>query len=65
MTTRLKITLVKSVIGGMHDQRATVRSLGLHKIGQSVERPDTPVVRGMIHRVQHLVLVEAATETAA
>jgi large subunit ribosomal protein L30 len=49
---------VKSVIGTPQDQRATVRSLGLRKIHQHVELPDTPVVRGMILKVRHLVRVD-------
>lgn len=57
----LKITLVRSVIGTNQRQRDTVRSLGLRKIRQSVERPDTPDVRGMIKRVQHLIAVEEVT----
>jgi large subunit ribosomal protein L30 len=58
MATKLRVTLVKSVIGSKQDQRATVRSLGLHRMHQRVELPDTPSVRGMIHKVQHLVKVD-------
>lgn len=54
----LKITLVRSVIGRPSDQEATVRSLGLRRLHQTVEKPDTPDVRGMITKVQHLVTVE-------
>ncbi|MDR2379162.1 MAG: 50S ribosomal protein L30 [Bifidobacteriaceae bacterium] len=54
----LKITQIKSGIGGRRNQRETLRSLGLRKIGQSVERPDGPVVRGMVRTVAHLVKVE-------
>lgn len=54
----LKVTQVKSVIGGKADQRATLRTLGLRRIGDSVTRPDTPAVRGMINTVSHLVRVE-------
>ncbi len=54
----LRIKLVRSVIGNRDDQRATVRSLGLSRMQQIVERPDTPVVRGMLHKVAHLVSVE-------
>ncbi|MFQ5947344.1 MAG: 50S ribosomal protein L30 [Acidimicrobiia bacterium] len=54
----LRITLVRSTIGQKPTARATVRSLGLRKIRQSTERPDTPDVRGMIDRVRHLVEVE-------
>ena len=45
-------------IGCKQNQRATLRSLGLRKIRQSVDRADTPQVRGMIHTVRHLVTVE-------
>jgi large subunit ribosomal protein L30 len=54
----LKVTQVKSKIGSKENQRATLLSLGLRKIRQSVVREDTPVVRGMIHTVRHLVVVE-------
>ncbi|MCH7845397.1 MAG: 50S ribosomal protein L30 [Acidobacteria bacterium] len=57
-TKNLKITLVKSTIGEKPKVRATVESLGLRKIRQSVERPDTPDVRGMVFRAQHLLDVE-------
>ncbi|WP_028929182.1 50S ribosomal protein L30 [Pseudonocardia asaccharolytica] len=55
---RLKITQVRSVIGSKQNQRATLQSLGLRKIRQSVEREDTPQIRGMINTVRHLVTVE-------
>ncbi|HZL81659.1 MAG TPA: 50S ribosomal protein L30, partial [Demequina sp.] len=48
----------KSAIGGKQNQRETLRSLGLRKIGQTVERPDDGVTRGMIRAVAHLVTVE-------
>ena len=54
----LKITLVKSTIGEKPKTKATVETLGLRKIRQSVERPDTPDVRGLIHRARHLLNVE-------
>ncbi len=57
-TKTLKITLVKSTIGEKPKVRATVESLGLRKIRQSVERPDTPDVRGMVFRAKHLLDVE-------
>jgi large subunit ribosomal protein L30 len=52
------VTQVKSKIGGNSTQRGTLRSLGLRKIGQSTVRPDTPVFRGMIQTVRHLIRVE-------
>ena len=54
----LRITLVRSTIGQKPKTRACVETLGLRKIRQSVERPDTPDVRGLLARVQHLVEVE-------
>ena len=54
----LKITLVKSTNSVRENQRATVKALGLKKIGNSVEKTDTPQIRGMINVVSHLVVVE-------
>jgi large subunit ribosomal protein L30 len=56
--TLLRVTQIRSDIGCQRNQRATLRSLGLRKIRQTVDRPDTPQVRGMIHTVRHLVTVE-------
>lgn len=55
---RLRITYVKSAIGYREEQRQTLRSLGLRRLRQVVEHPDTPTIRGMIAKVQHLVRVE-------
>ncbi|RBP44897.1 50S ribosomal protein L30 [Garciella nitratireducens] len=55
---KLSITLVRSKIGKKKDQIATVEALGLKKIGQTVVKEDTPQIRGMIHKVQHMVNVE-------
>ncbi|MFC5380074.1 50S ribosomal protein L30 [Aquipuribacter nitratireducens] len=55
---RLKVTQVKSVIGGTHGQRNTVRSLGLKRIGDVVVKEDRPEIRGMVATVAHLVAVE-------
>ncbi len=54
----LSITQVKSANGSNGRQRDTLRSLGLRRIGHSVERPDSPQLRGMVHAVRHLVVVE-------
>jgi large subunit ribosomal protein L30 len=54
----LLITQVKSANGTNGKQRDTLRSLGLRGIGKSVERDDSPQLRGMVHAVRHLVLVE-------
>ena len=58
MAEKLKVTLVKSPIGAIPKQRATVEALGLHKVYKSVELPDNDAVRGMIWHVQHMVKVE-------
>lgn len=55
---RLSVTLVKSAIGQKPKNRATLRSLGLRRMHQTVQHDDTPDVRGMLHRVRHLVEVE-------
>jgi large subunit ribosomal protein L30 len=54
----LKVTQIKSTIGTKQNQRASLRTLGLRKIRQSVVREDSPQVRGLIHTVRHLVAVE-------
>ena len=54
----LVITQVKSANGTNSRQRDTLRSIGLRGIGKSVERPDSPQLRGMVHAVRHLVTVE-------
>jgi large subunit ribosomal protein L30 len=53
----LEITQVKSSNGSSKKQLDTLRTLGLGRIGRKVERPDDPVVRGLVHSVQHLVEV--------
>ncbi|MGH3466415.1 MAG: 50S ribosomal protein L30 [Thermocrispum sp.] len=55
---QLKITQVKSKIGTKQNHRDSLRTLGLRKIRQSVVRDDSPEVRGLVHTVRHLVLVE-------
>jgi large subunit ribosomal protein L30 len=54
----LRITLTKSPIGYSFRQKRTVQALGLRRMHQTVEQEDTPVIRGMIAKVQHLVTVE-------
>ena len=54
----LRITLIKSSIGYSERHKRTVKALGLHRIRQMVEQPDTAAVRGMIAKVAHLVKVE-------
>ncbi len=58
MANTIRITLTKSPIGYEKSQRATVNALGLRKMHQTVEQEDTPVIRGMVNKVSHLVTVE-------
>ena len=58
MAEKLKITLVKSPIGAIPKQKATVEALGLKEVNKTVEMPDNDAVRGMIWHVRHLVKVE-------
>ncbi len=57
---KLKVTLVKSLIGRPETQRVTVKGLGLKKVNSSVIQEDTPQIRGMINKVSHLIKVEEA-----
>jgi len=56
-TGTIKVKQIGSVIGCTDGQRATVRGLGLRRIHQVVERPDTPAIRGMVNKVPHLVTI--------
>jgi large subunit ribosomal protein L30 len=58
MATQLKVTQIKSVISEKQNQRDTLRSLGLKRIGHTVIREDSPVNRGYVRTVAHLVTVE-------
>jgi large subunit ribosomal protein L30 len=58
MAKTVKITLVKSPIGYSKRHKNTVRALGLRKVNQTVEQEDSPVLRGMLSLVNHLVLIE-------
>jgi large subunit ribosomal protein L30 len=55
---RLRITLTKSPIGALPKHRKTIRSLGLRKMQQSVEKEDNPAIRGMVRTVEHMVRLE-------
>ncbi len=55
---KIKVTLVKSVIGTKESHRATVRGLGLRRLNHTVELQDSPEVRGMINKVSYLVKAE-------
>ena len=58
MANKLRITLVRSTIGCLKDQQATVKALGLKKTNSTVEQPDNACIRGMLFKVRHLVKVE-------
>lgn len=55
---KVKVRLVKSIIGRKQDQVATVKALGLKKVNSEVEHEDTPQIRGMIQKVIHLIEVK-------
>ncbi len=59
----LQVTWRKSAIGYNHDQKETIRKLGLRRLNQTVEHPDTPTVRGMVAKVRHLVEVSEGERT--
>lgn len=54
----IRISLIRSPIGNTERHKATLRALGLHKVGQTVEKEDTLAIRGMIAKVNHLLQVE-------
>ncbi|CAA9300166.1 MAG: LSU ribosomal protein L30p (L7e) [uncultured Friedmanniella sp.] len=56
--TRIKVSQVKSGIGGKQNQRDTLRTLGLKRIGDVAVKEDRPEIRGMLNTVSHLVTVE-------
>lgn len=58
MANKIKVTLVRSPIGYHQSQKDTVRALGLRKMNHTVEKEDSPVIRGMINKVRHLVVVD-------
>ena len=62
MSKTITITWIKSAIGYSQRQKDTIRSLGLRRLHQSVEKEDTPEIRGMVEKVKHLVSVEEEVE---
>ena len=62
---KIKIRWVRSLIGYGQDQRRTVRALGLRRLHQEVEHEDTPTIRGMVHKVRHMVQVESVEAEVA
>ena len=65
MSSILRVTLKKGMVGRPEDQRGTVRALGLKRIGHTVDKEDRPEIRGMIFKVKHLVEVEEVAKGAA
>lgn len=57
----LRITLIKSPIGYSKKHKDTIRTLGLHRMHQTVEHADTPALRGMLLKVNHLVMIEESS----
>lgn len=55
---KIRIKWIKSGIGYSRDQKRTVKALGFHKLNDVVEKEDTPAVRGMINKINHLLIVE-------
>jgi large subunit ribosomal protein L30 len=58
MAEKLKVTLVKSMIGRPEKHRRVLRGIGLTKLNRTVELEDTPCVRGMVNKVSHLLRIE-------
>ncbi|MGD9201888.1 MAG: 50S ribosomal protein L30 [Chitinispirillia bacterium] len=58
MARKIRIKQVKSAIGRLENQKRTLKALGIRRMGHTVEHNDTPVIRGMINRVEHLVCIE-------
>jgi large subunit ribosomal protein L30 len=54
---KLRITYSTSAITMMKDQKDTIRRLGFSRLGQTIEQPDVPTIRGMVHKVRHLLTV--------
>lgn len=63
VANKLKVTLVRSPIGHPADQKAAARSLGLHRLHQSVIVDDTPSIRGVIRKIEHLLQVQSVDES--
>jgi len=61
--SKLRITWEKSDIGYLRKQRCTLRALGFHRLNQTVDHDDTPAIRGMIAKINHLVRTEVIDES--
>ncbi len=64
MSSKIKVTLVKSMIGKPEKHRKILRGLGLRKMNRSISLEDTPTNRGMVNKVSHLVKLEESTDEA-
>ncbi|MEE8443048.1 MAG: 50S ribosomal protein L30 [Dehalococcoidia bacterium] len=62
---KIRITWTRSTIGQPYSQRKVIQALGLHRLHHTVERVDVPSIRGMVHKVRHLVFVEEVLEEGA
>lgn len=58
MAGKLRLKYVKSAIGYSKKQKETIRALGFRRLNETVEQKDTPIVRGMVNKVRHLLEVE-------
>ena len=65
MSDRLRVTQIKSTISHIARNRATIRALGLKRIGHTVEVPDNPATRGMVRQLRFLVSVDEVSDGAA
>lgn len=54
----LRLTWVKSSIGYESDQKRTIKALGFHRLNQTIEKEDTPTIRGMVAKLRHLIRIE-------
>ena len=61
---RLRITWIRSDIGHPEDQKRTIKALGFHRLRETVVHEDGPALRGMVHKVRHLVHVEEDSSDA-
>ncbi len=64
MSGKIKVTLVRSMIGRPEKHRRVLRGMGLTKLNRTVELEDTPAIRGMVHKVSHLVKTEEKSDEA-
>lgn len=64
MSSKIKVTLVKSMIGRPEKHRKVLRGLGLRKLNKTISLEDTPTNRGMVNKVSHLVKVEESSDEA-